>query len=355
MAELVFIVRSNLEVSLTSSISRIDAEKGVLYFRDHVTTTIAFLHDYETVLYLLVNDEVPSPTRKNEITKAMQSSRNKFKEYQDDILSREEQSCEYVLECLAEKIDDWTTNGKLTLHDALLRFVSFTPLAINGQYRFNQGLEPVEPTDRYGHSGNILHTMGWEVDFVDLRDFDASLILHMDDPDNPSLTSLIGALESGESPGEAIKRAVKTHPDPLHHGTGTLAMKTIHELRDVENLAEVLRQRITNGQKIYGLGHRIYRTIDPRAALLREFLIRRTQDTEDEWLPQLIANIAEVGADIIYKMKSREVFPNVDLYNAAVYSTFGFPIEYNTYLFAISRVAGWMAHTLDWFKENETS
>ncbi|MHA1906395.1 MAG: citrate/2-methylcitrate synthase [Candidatus Thorarchaeota archaeon] len=337
---------------MTSSISRIDVEKGVLYFRDHVTTTIAFLHDYETVLYLLVNNTLPDIPEKDAMTQRMKKARDEFKNHQSNLFVSDSTSCEYVLQCLAEQIDDWITKEGMSLYDALLRFVSFTPLVINGQWRLSQGLEIIEPTERYGHSGNVLHTLGFDVDFVDLRDFDAGLILHMDDPDNPSLTELTTLLENGDSPGSAIKKAVQAHVDPLHHGAGTNAMRMIRELKETKNLSESLRSRIESGEKIYGLGHRIYKTIDPRAVLLRKFLIRRTMETEHEWLPQVIDEIARVGAEVILEMKGKEVFPNVDLYNAAVYSTMGFPIEFNTYLFAISRVAGWMAHTLDWFKMN---
>ncbi|GAF88163.1 unnamed protein product, partial [marine sediment metagenome] len=253
---------------------------------------------------------------------------------------------------LAGKIDEWIENEGLTLYEGLLRFVSLTPLVITGHWRLSQGLDIVDPTEKYGHSGNVLHSMGFEVDFVDLRDLDAGLILHMDDPDNPSLTQLLSSLENGEKPGEAIRKAIQTHVGPLHHGAGTNAMRMILELRNVENLSDNLRNRIRNGERIFGLGHRIYRTIDPRAVLLKKILQRRTEETEHKWLPQVIEEVARGATETILDLKDRKVFPNVDLYNAAVYSTMGFPIEFNTYLFAISRVSGWMAHTLEWYRMN---
>ncbi|MCK5240667.1 MAG: hypothetical protein KAR33_14010, partial [Candidatus Thorarchaeota archaeon] len=238
------------------------------------------------------------------------------------------------------------------LYEGLLRFVSLTPLVITGHWRLSQGLDLVFPTEKYGHSGNVLHSMGFEVDFTDLRDLDAGLILHMDDPDNPSLTQLLNSLENGEKPGEAIRKAIQAHVGPLHHGAGSNAMRMILELKDVEDISNSLQKRVGNGERIFGLGHRIYRTIDPRAVLLKKILERSAKDRDNEWLPILIEDVAKAGAETILKMKGREVFPNVDLYNAAVYSTMGFPIEFNTYLFAISRVAGWMAHTLEWFRMN---
>ncbi len=327
-------------------------DRGVLYFRGHVVTTIAFHHDYESILYLLVNDRLPNPTERDTIYRSMQKVRSEFKANHSDVLNLDSTSCEYALQCLAVKIDEWIENESLSLYESLLRFVSLTPLVITGHWRLFQGLDLVAPTEKYGHSGNVLHTMGFEVDFVDLQDFDAGLILHMDDPDNPSLTQLLNSLENGDKPGEAIRKAIRAHVGPLHHGAGSNAMRMIEELRDVENLPEYLRNRIRNGEKLFGLGHRIYRTIDPRAVLLKKILLRRTKETEHEWIPPVIEEVAMVGAEMILEMKGRDVFPNVDLYNAAVYSTLGFPIEFNTYLFAISRAAGWMAHTLDLHRKN---
>ncbi|MCK5151532.1 MAG: hypothetical protein KAQ65_06820, partial [Candidatus Thorarchaeota archaeon] len=208
-------------------------DRGVLYFRGHVVTTIAFHHDYESILYLLVNDRLPNPTERDTIYRSMQKVRSEFKANRSDVLNQDSTSCEYALQCLASKIDEWIENEGLSLYEGLLRFVSLTPLVITGHWRLSQGLDLVFPTEKYGHSGNVLHSMGFEVDFTDLRDLDAGLILHMDDPDNPSLTQLLNSLENGEKPGEAIRKAIQAHVGPLHHGAGSNAMRMILELKDV--------------------------------------------------------------------------------------------------------------------------
>jgi citrate synthase len=336
---------------MVEPISSIDVKNGVLRFRGHVATTIAFLHDFETVLYLLIHGELPPPSEKEDLLHSMQAIRRNLLTVVSEVLERKPQSPEDALQVLAGYIDKWFDEG-VSLHDCLLRFVVLTPLVLIGQWRESHHQEVREPTEKFGHSGNILHSMGFEIDFVDLRDFDAALILHMDDPDNPSLTELEDSLNNGRAPGESISRAIQKHGGPLHHGAGTESMKMIEDLRKEESLQLALRKRVDSGQLIFGLGHRIYQTLDPRAKLLKTFLERRTPGTSFEWLVPLLNEVATIGAEIILEKKNKVVHPNVDLFNAAFYSTLGFPIEFNTHLFAISRVAGWMAHSIEWYNQN---
>ena len=124
-------------------------------------------------------------------------------------------------------------------------------------------------------------------------------------------------------------------------------MKMFIEIKDLEIIKDYLKHRIRNGNKIFGMGHRIYRGFDPRAAMLKEMLKRRAINADDNWLIQIIEEVASEGSAILAELKGIQTYPNVDLYNAATYSTFGFPPEFNTTLFALSRVAGWSAHVLE--------
>jgi citrate synthase len=210
-----------------------------------------------------------------------------------------------------------------------------------------QDREAENAQNELGHAANFL----WMVRGImpmqtDVTDFQTSLILHMDDPDNPSLTALQQKLDDGEV-SDALIAALSEHTGPLHHGAGTQAMIMFEEIQKPDNVREYLRNRLRSGQKIFGLGHRIYRGIDPRAVVLREMLENRTMKTCDEWILHVSDGVAEEGKMLLLQHKGVHAFPNVDLYNAAVYFTFGFPPELNTSLFAVSRSVGWMAHILE--------
>ena len=171
----------------------------------------------------------------------------------------------------------------------------------------------------------------------------------MDDPDNPSLAALESTYAASGSISEATVAALDKHVGPLHHGAGAEAMRMIIETEGQPEVSSLLADRLERGEKLFGLGHRIYRTIDPRAKVLRG-LLKRRGEVDERWAKRLanIEEIARFGSRLILERKGKVVHPNVDLYNASVYESFGIPYWLNTELFAIARSAGWAAHIYEW-------
>ena len=317
------------------SISRIDSTKNQLYFRGINATELATSSDFESVLHLLVHGTLPNANQRDELTHRMIELRGLYKA---DIQS---------LEGLVQNLDRMKSEKGLSLIDTLLTFVTLCPIVIANQFTKSQGREVENPHNELGHAANFLWmARGVMPTQSDIEDFQTSLILPMDDPDNPSLSALHNTLGDGEI-SDAILAALTKHVAPLHHGAGAEAMTMFGDIQKHSNVREYLRERLESGGKIFGLGHRIYKGIDPRAVVLREILERRTQKTRDEWLLHVSDAVTKEGKLLLSEYKGIQVFPNVDLYNAAVNFTFGFPPELNTSLFAISRSAGWMAHIVE--------
>ncbi|MHA2077357.1 MAG: citrate/2-methylcitrate synthase [Candidatus Thorarchaeota archaeon] len=319
-------------------ISRIDPKTNQLYFREINAVQLAQTTDYESVLYLLVNGTLPTNGQRKKLIHRMIKLRDL---YTEDILT---------LEILISKLPQFREDHGLSKHDTLLSFVTLCPMVIASQTARSLKQEMVEHDSELDHVANFLWMIrGISQMEVEVRDLQISLILPMDDPDNPSLSALTQEMKNRDIIA-ALHAALKEHVGPLHHGAGTLAMAMFDEIQKPENVRENLEERLKTGGKIYGLGHRIYTGIDPRAIILRELLERRTMKTCDEWLLHVSEAVAREGNILLSKEKGIEVYPNIDLYNAAVYFTFGFPPELNTSLFALSRSAGWMAHILNHFK-----
>ncbi|MGY5865299.1 MAG: citrate/2-methylcitrate synthase [Candidatus Thorarchaeota archaeon] len=316
-------------------ISKIDPQTSQLYFRGINAVELAKTTDYESVLFLLVSGNLPTNSQRKKLIRRM----NQFRElYSKNILS---------LELLIDRLSGIREEHSLNLHDVLLAYVSLCPMVVAHQFAQSQNIETETPDEKLSHAANFLGMVrGITQMDNEVRDLETALILPMDDPDNPSLTSLTQALEKGDE-SDALRAALKAHVGPLHHGAGTLAMAMFEDIQKPDNAKQYLAERLSSGGKIYGLGHRIYRGIDPRAVVLREMLERRTMKTYDEWILHVSDAVAREGKILLSKDKGIEAFPNIDLYNAAVYFTFGFPTELNTSLFAVSRAAGWMAHILE--------
>jgi len=318
-------------------ISRIDASSNQLYFRGLDTVRLAREQDYESVLFLLIHGRLPTARQHNSVRQRLIKLR--------DFYSPKMISIESLVKALQPICDE----NDLATEDLLLAFVALAPLALSSQLAASRNRRMFAQNEGLGHAANLLWmTRGEMPSEEEIREFDTCLILHMDDPDNPSLRALHASIESGSSVPSALEAALSEHIRPDHHGAGLESMRMILAIGKKENTYEYLRARLSSGLKIFGLGHRIYRGIDPRAVVLREILGRRSRGTEEEELLRIAEEVSERGSSLLHEHKGISAFPNVDLYNALTYFTFGFPPESNTDLFAVSRAAGWMAHIMEW-------
>ncbi|MFW9909965.1 MAG: citrate/2-methylcitrate synthase [Candidatus Thorarchaeota archaeon] len=329
---------------MTEPICRIDVDKGLLLFRGIDATRLAANNSFVEVLDLIVTGVFPNSTRVLEITKKMAAFTDMAQNLLQGLFDEKPKECEEPLSSFLERMPEIAKELNLSLFDSLLMFVTYIPIILTRSWRLMQEREPLLPDSGISHPSNILQMLDAT---NDIEDFECCLILHMDDPNNPSLTTLENELAKGVNPFKALQSTLSVHVDTLHHGAGTQAMRMINELRNEKDIRAALNTILSEGGKIYGLGHRIYRTIDPRAAILSNMLRRRSQGTDLQWLHNTIEEVVREGTSLLIEKKSKIVYPNVDLYNAAVYSTFGIDAEFNTYLFAIARSAGWMAHIIE--------
>ena len=322
-------------------VSRIDAEKGILYFRGISVEELAPRHTYEEILYLLVSGSLGSSGETSSLSKSLVSKRGLLEPATAAYLQKPEgEGFLYSYVDLVKPVGP--------LKESLFGYLACTPLAAAIGYRIANGLEVVHQRQDLNLSENLLWMLtGAEPTKQDASDFTTCLNLHMDDPDNPSLSRLLDGLATGQSIDQAIGGALEVHKGHLHHGAGSLAAKMVLNLKDAEDLRTSMTEILDRGDRLYGLGHRIYRALDPRAKMLRKILVSRTKHTDLSWLPEHIEAVAKVGAEILMERKGVQAYPNVDLYNAIVYSTFGLTTDVNTDLFAVSRMAGWTAHCLE--------
>jgi len=335
-------------VLIVYPVSFINPEKGMLFFRGSDATELAQSSDFESVLYHLVHGRLPT---KEEHAKLLSSMAHLRKAAQGFVFpgSGKASDCMSAVLKLSQNIDTMKEELDLDLHDTLLAMVSLSPVIIANSWRECDGLELIEPRTDLNHSSNFIWMLTGSLPQAQhLRDFETTLILHMDDPDNPSLSALKHEINAGALISEALSSALLIHGNPLHHGAGLKAMMMIEDIANPTMVRTKLLERLDSGQRIFGIGHRIYRTIDPRAVVLRNILKKRASGTKHEKLYKLVEKVATVGPSLARERKGLTLYPNVDLYNAAVYTTLGIAAELNTALFAMARTAGWMAHILDW-------
>jgi citrate synthase len=347
-------------------ISRIDPKKGKLYFRGIEATELARTRCYEDVTYLLIYGQLPDQKESSAFQTLMLNHRRLLERELPEIIKLIKTDFEEEphpkangidrtqmmgLRPLAKRVGYFSGEYNLDILDTVLAFVALSPAVLAAGWRHLRGERIILPKDSLGHSHNFLWMLKEsELPPGDQEELEACFILHMDDPNNPSLSALEKSITGGGSLSDSLVAALDHHIDPLHHGAGEAVMKAMIGMEDSKNIEAYLSKAIDSGDRIFGLGHRIYRTIDPRAVVLREILKRRTDSHAAHTLYYRIEETAKIGAELIQERKDKIVYPNVDLYNAAVYHTFGIPYYMNTELFAVSRAAGWAAHIAEWLE-----
>ncbi len=132
----------------------------------------------------------------------------------------------------------------------------------------------------------------------------------------------------------------------LHGGANYEVMRMLLDIKTEDSVEPYIKEKFTKNERIMGMGHAVYKTVDPRSQVLKELSKKLSEKTSQPWY-DITSKVEHVTAELMKKTKGVEIFPNVDLYSASVYYMLGIPMDLNTPIFAISRAAGWAAHIIE--------
>lgn len=218
--------------------------------------------------------------------------------------------------------------------------------------RIRNGKAVLEPKADLSLAGNFLYLLtGDEPDALQERIVDAALTLHAEHGMNASTFAARVTAGTMSDMHSAMVSAIGTLKGPLHGGANEGVMAMLLEIADPDGAAEYVRGKLAAGEKIMGFGHRVYRTTDPRAPILKrlaEELVARGGKTK--WLD--ISERIQTTMREEMDRKGKQIYPNVDFFSASVYYTLGIPMNLFTVVFAIARMAGWTAHVMEQHKDN---
>ncbi len=229
-----------------------------------------------------------------------------------------------------------------------IRLTAQMPTITAAWYNISQGRKPIPPRADLSHAANFLYMLTGKVPTAnEAHILDVALILHMDHGLNAS-TFVARAIASTESDMySAISGALGALKGPLHGGANEAVMKMLLKLDDVSKVEPFVKEELAAHHKIFGFGHRVYRTTDPRAEQLRRIALMLADHTSNrKWI-----DLSEKMREVMHRERP-EIYVNVDFYSASVYYTLGIPIDLFTPIFAMSRVAGWTAHVMEQLMDN---
>ena len=234
----------------------------------------------------------------------------------------------------------WDLNEQQIRAD-LIRIAAATPTLVAAIHRLSNGLEPVLPNPELGHAANYLYMVTGETPDRDLsRALEQYLILTVDHGFNSSTFTARVIASTGADAAAAVVGAVGALSGPLHGGAPSRALDTIHAIGSPERADPYIRDLLARGERIMGFGHAVYRTEDPRSAMLRT-VAERLGGGQVELAVQVEKTVLEVLAET---KPERPLYTNVEYYAGVVMDRCGLPEEMFTPTFACSRVIGWCAN-----------
>ena len=332
-------------VAAETAISEVDGANGRLIYRGgYLIEDLAPVVTYEEVAYLLWHGNLPNETQLDELHKQLAAGRHLNKAAKATQLAMDPATEPMdVLRTVVSAQGAAKTLVKPTLEEAIALTAVF-PTIVGATYRRRQGKDIVEPRDDLSHAANVLWMMeGKEPDSDAVHRVDSYLVLLADHGLNASTFAARVVASTGSNLTSAVVGAIGALSGPAH-GRATYDARTmLDKIGSAENADKWLHEAHARHERFSGFGHRVYRTYDPRAKILREMAKAAAPE-----LHRTAARTEELALQILHEAHpERPNATNVDFWASVVLTGAGIPKEIFTCLFATSRVAGWTAHVLE--------
>jgi citrate synthase len=338
-------------VAARTKIGHVFGEEGRLVYRGYDIRELAGKASYEEVCYLLWKGKLPNRAELDELEGQMRDERE---------LSAAAITTLRALPKTTNPMDALRTvvsmigavlpiEGKPTL-DQAIGLVARFPTIVAGFQRLREGNEIVAPNPRLGHAANYLYMLtGKELEERHVKSLDTYLVLLAEHGMNAS-TFTMRVIASTESDlASAVVGAIGALKGPLHGGAPALVMDMLDEIGTADNIKPWVDNALNSGRKLMGFGHRVYRTTDPRAEILRD--MARQASTPEFF--QLARGTEDYAIRELNRRKpERRLYTNVEFYSATVLHSVGLPRDLYPATFAVSRISGWTAQALEQMQNN---
>lgn len=330
-----------------SSISFVDGKQGILEYRGIRIEELAQKSSFLETAYLLIWGQLPTEIQ--------------LKEFEDDILHhrRIKYRIRDMMKCFPETghpMDALQTSAAALglfysrraldnpdyIRKAVIRLVAKIPTMVAAFNLMRKGNDPVQPNDDLDYAENFLYMMTEKVPQKrQAKLFDTCLTLHAEHTMNASTFSAMVTASTLTDPYAVMASAVGTLAGPLHGGANEEVLLMLEKIGSVANVKDYVDTCVASKQKIMGFGHRVYKVKDPRAVILQGLAEELFELEGEDPYYKVALELEKVVED---KYGHKGIYANVDFYSGLVYRKLGIPSDLFTPLFAMARVAGWLAH-----------
>ena len=347
-----------------SNISFIDGEKGILSYRGYPIEVLAERSTFEETALLLLDGDLPGRAKLKAFDQDMRANRRvKFRIRE---LMRQLPPSGHPMDMLQSMIAclgmDYASADCLTggdhcddlnfVHNTSVTIIAHMTTMVTMWEHIRNGYDPIEPRTDLTHAENFLWMLtGKEPDRYIARIMDICLILHAEHTINASTFAVLVAGSTLSSPYSVIASGIATLSGPLHGGANQAVVKMLEEIGAPEKAADYIDAQLKAKKKIWGFGHREYNVKDPRAVIL-EHLMRKFAEYKEGKVGPLFEIAQAVEKAATDRLGVKGIYPNVDFYSGVLYCEMGIAPDQFPSLFAMSRVAGWLAHWKEQLGQN---
>ncbi|MBB5252822.1 citrate synthase/methylcitrate synthase [Sulfurisphaera ohwakuensis] len=337
-----------------TEITYIDGELGRLYYRGYSIYDLAEFSNFEEVSYLILYGKLPNREELNWFQEKLREER-----YLPDFIIkflREVRKDAQPMDILRTAvsllgIEDSKNDERTDIRG--IKLISKFPTIVANYARLRKGLDIIEPDPKLSHSENFLYMLyGDRPNEIKSKAMDVTLILHIDHEMNASTFASLVVASTLSDLYSSIVAGISALKGPLHGGANYEALKMFKEIGSPEKVNDYILNRLSNKQRIMGFGHRVYKTYDPRARILKQYakLLAEKEGGEIYTLYQIAEKVEEIG---IKYLGPKGIYPNVDFFSSIVFYSLGFEPDFFPAVFASARVVGWVAHIMEYIKDNK--
>jgi len=346
-----------------SNISSIDGEKGILAYRGYDIKELAEKSTFEETALLLLDGRLPTHSELESFDGQLRSERRL--KYKIRSIMKNLPTTGHPMEMLQTAVaslgmfyggeevlsDGITGNDVEYIHSMSVKIISRMATIVAMWEHIRNGYDPIEPRADLSHAANFLYMLdGKDPDPLAEKIMDACLVLHAEHTINASTFAAMVCGSTLASPFLVIAAAIGTLAGPLHGGANQRVVEMLKNIGRPENAKAWLEKRLAEKKVVWGMGHREYKTKDPRATVLQKLMVE-WGEKQGNLSPQFETALRlEEACESALGPKG--VYPNVDYYSGILYTEMGIAPDQFTPIFAVSRVAGWLAHWREQLSDN---
>lgn len=337
----------------STKICDVIGDQGKLIYRGYLIQDLAGKASFEEVVHLLLYEKLPNADELAAFKKRLAAERDIPAEVIAALQTRPAKALpmdilQAAVAMLAHHDEDVTDQSREATLRMGVRLIAKLATVLAAWERIRNGKPPIAPDPELGHAANFLYMIfGSKPEPEVARFFDTALVLHAEHSFNASTFAAREVASTRAHIYAAIAAAIGSLSGELHGGANVRVMRMLLDIGSVDRIEAYVNRILDEGKLIMGLGHAVYQTDDPRAHIVAAMSRKMGEMSGDsKWYE--ISKVLEVkGKEAFKKHKGTDIYVNVDFYSASLYYAMGFPVDLFSPLFAISRVAGWVAHVLE--------